>query len=176
MSDLDSAGNKNAKEIFGTSGAALAGIYTLSPSLRAVITFFADSAAVSGNRDGFTNLQLQVLLYYAQGFHLGKAYSPIFPENIEAWPQGPVVRPAWTVFQESRVLPTNELRSLGVGLSNNYQTVLLQWIYSRLGRLDSKSLAQKASQERPYLDSYVPGRGKIIPQHLMRKYFETARL
>jgi uncharacterized phage-associated protein len=41
--------------------------------------------------DLISNLKLQKLLYYAQGFHLALYDEPLFPEAIEAWTHGPVV-------------------------------------------------------------------------------------
>ena len=46
-----------------------------------------------------SNLKLQKLLYYCQGWHLGISKSPIFHEQIQAWIHGPVVP---SVFQEYR--------------------------------------------------------------------------
>lgn len=158
------------------SSAPIPGIHTLSPSLRAVISFFSESAVASRGQNNFTHLKLQVLLYYAQGFHLGRVYRPIFPENIEAWPQGPVVRPVWVVFQNYTVLPIRQIIVPVGGVFNDYQTVLLQWIYSRIGRLDGESLADRASQESPYIQSYVSEYGAVIPQPKMRRHFETASL
>ena len=41
--------------------------------------------------DYISNLKLQKLLYYAQGFHLAIFNKPLFNEPIEAWAHGPVV-------------------------------------------------------------------------------------
>lgn len=41
--------------------------------------------------DQITNLKLNKLLYYAQGVHLARTGSPLFSNQIEAWPLGPVV-------------------------------------------------------------------------------------
>lgn len=38
-----------------------------------------------------TNLKLQKLLYYQQGFHLAVFGIPLFNEDVEAWMYGPVV-------------------------------------------------------------------------------------
>jgi uncharacterized phage-associated protein len=46
-----------------------------------------------------SNLKLQKLLYYVQGWHLGLYGPPVFNEQIQAWIHGPVV-PA--VFQSYR--------------------------------------------------------------------------
>ena len=38
--------------------------------------------------DVMTNLKLQKLLYYMQGFHLAVFDTPLFDEDIEAWQYG----------------------------------------------------------------------------------------
>jgi uncharacterized phage-associated protein len=45
--------------------------------------------------DHISNLKVQKLLYYVQGFHLAIHDKPIFNENILAWQYGPVVREAY---------------------------------------------------------------------------------
>ena len=40
--------------------------------------------------DVITNLKLQKLVYYAQGFSLALCGRPLFAERIEAWQHGPV--------------------------------------------------------------------------------------
>ena len=39
-----------------------------------------------------TAKKLEKLVYYAQAWHLARHQRPLFPETIEAWAQGPVVR------------------------------------------------------------------------------------
>jgi uncharacterized phage-associated protein len=46
-----------------------------------------------------SNLKLQKLLYYCQGWHLGILSAPLFHDPIQAWVHGPVVP---NVFQEYR--------------------------------------------------------------------------
>ncbi|HSX79064.1 MAG TPA: type II toxin-antitoxin system antitoxin SocA domain-containing protein, partial [Candidatus Saccharimonadia bacterium] len=41
--------------------------------------------------DLMSNLKLQKLVYYAQGFALALLDKPLFPQCIEAWIHGPVV-------------------------------------------------------------------------------------
>jgi uncharacterized phage-associated protein len=41
--------------------------------------------------DLISNLKLQKLVYYAQGFALVLLKKPLFPQCIEAWIHGPVV-------------------------------------------------------------------------------------
>ena len=47
--------------------------------------------ASATNGELVSNLKLQKLLYYVQGFHLAVFGEPLFEEEIEAWMYGPVV-------------------------------------------------------------------------------------
>ena len=38
-----------------------------------------------------SNMKLQKMLYYQQGYHLAAFGTPLFDEDIEAWMYGPVV-------------------------------------------------------------------------------------
>jgi uncharacterized phage-associated protein len=45
-------------------------------------------------------MKLNKLTYYAHGWYLGNAHMELFPEDIEAWPHGPVVRDLYIEFKE----------------------------------------------------------------------------
>jgi len=49
--------------------------------------------------DLMSNLKLQKLVYYAQGFHLAMENSPLFNEPIEAWEHGPVCVPLYHKYK-----------------------------------------------------------------------------
>lgn len=51
--------------------------------------------------DPITNLKLQKLLYYAQGWFLALKDVALFDERIEAWPHGPVVPPVYGFFKRN---------------------------------------------------------------------------
>jgi len=44
-------------------------------------------------------LKLYKLVYYAHSWHLAFTGQPLFPEDIEAWPHGPVVRDLYIEFK-----------------------------------------------------------------------------
>jgi uncharacterized phage-associated protein len=46
-----------------------------------------------------SNLKLQKLLYYSQGYNLALTSKPIFEEPIEAWKYGPVVKGIYHQFK-----------------------------------------------------------------------------
>lgn len=60
--------------------------------------------------DRLSHLRLQKLLYYVQGWSLALRKKPMFPERIEAWAHGPVVRDLYRVFKpyEDSVIPLSK--------------------------------------------------------------------
>lgn len=49
-----------------------------------------------------SNLKLQKLLYYMQGFHLAYFDTPLFDDDIEAWMYGPVVPCVYNHFKKMK--------------------------------------------------------------------------
>jgi uncharacterized phage-associated protein len=47
-----------------------------------------------------TNLKLQKILYYAQGWYLALHNKPLFTDKIEAWVHGPVIPNAYHSFKQ----------------------------------------------------------------------------
>ncbi|WP_201546117.1 Panacea domain-containing protein [Psychrobacter sp. H7-1] len=55
--------------------------------------------AYNGEKDYISNLKLQKLLYYAQGYSLAILDKPLFDEPIECWPHGPVVSSVYHCYK-----------------------------------------------------------------------------
>ncbi|SDY02400.1 Uncharacterized phage-associated protein [Variovorax sp. YR266] len=68
-----------------------------------VIRFFQDAG------DPVSNLKLQKLLYYIQGWHLALRKQPLFPDRFEAWVHGPVVPSVYGSYKQYRWQPIIEL-------------------------------------------------------------------
>ena len=51
----------------------------------------AEKQAENEQGDGMSNLKLQKLLYFAQGWYMARYGKPLFDETMEAWRLGPVV-------------------------------------------------------------------------------------
>ena len=54
-------------------------------------------------------MKLNKIAYYAHGWHLGITGLELFPEDVEAWPHGPVVRDLYVEFKEFGRHPINRL-------------------------------------------------------------------
>lgn len=56
-------------------------------------------------------LKLYKLVYYAHAWHLGNGAGPLFSEQVEAWPHGPVVPALYEAFKGAGRNPINFLGS-----------------------------------------------------------------
>ena len=54
-------------------------------------------------------LKLYKLVYLAHAWHLGNGRGPLFPEDVEAWPHGPVVRDLYIEFKDAGRKPIGKL-------------------------------------------------------------------
>lgn len=61
---------------------------------KAVANFFL------AKQSGITQMQLQKILYYAHGWHLGFRGEPLLDEMVEAWRYGPVVPSIYHEFKD----------------------------------------------------------------------------
>ncbi|MGL4550201.1 MAG: Panacea domain-containing protein [Gemmataceae bacterium] len=58
--------------------------------------------------ESLSPMRLHKLLYYVQGWSLALLGTPLFPERIEAWKDGPVVKPYYPKFAGRRAPITPE--------------------------------------------------------------------
>lgn len=118
-----------------------------------------------------TNLKLQKLLYYQQGFHLAFFGTPLFAEDVEAWMYGPVV-PA--VYDEYSAYGSSALPEVNepVSLSEDEEE-LFNEVYDAYREFSAIGLMNRTHSERPWLDAVPHDRGTVISQESMMSYFKT---
>ena len=118
-----------------------------------------------------TNLKLQKLLYYQQGFHLAFFGTPLFAENVEAWMYGPVV-PA--VYDEYSAYGSSALPEVKepVSLSADEEE-LFNEVYDAYREFSAIGLMNRTHSERPWLDAVPHDRGTVITQESMMAYFKA---
>ncbi len=66
-----------------------------------VANYLIHLADAAEEPDHLTQLRLQKLLYYVQGWSLALRSRPIFADAIEAWAQGPVVPSVYKHFEKA---------------------------------------------------------------------------
>lgn len=117
-----------------------------------------------------SNLKLQKLLYYVQGFHLAAFGEPLFEEEIEAWMYGPVVPSVYDHYQEygnKGIEPEREVLALSPEEEALFAEVLRVYgDYSAIG------LMNLTHNESPW-KSTPEGRGNVIDKEKLRSFFKT---
>jgi len=117
-----------------------------------------------------SNLKLQKLVYYAQGFHLalfdGEA---LFDETIEAWAHGPVVPDLYHEFKDFGRNPIIK-EDLDINLTDE-QEELISEVYDVFGQFSAWKLRNMTHDETPWVDNEAIA-DEITHGELL-KYFKT---
>lgn len=98
-------------------------------------------------------MKLQKLVYYSQAWAVVWDDEPIFPEKIEAWANGPVIR---ELYQEHRGMFKVSQDTLTKGDSNNLKKKHKETINAIIKAFGNKSaqwLSDQTHSERPWLDA-----------------------
>lgn len=124
----------------------------------------------NSTEEGITNLKLQKLLYYAQGFSYQRLGRPLFEDEIEAWEYGPVVA---SVFREYRKFDGEPIRLKSkVSLSEEEERLILD-VAREYGQYTSAELVNRTHRKgTPWDQVYDSGRlHNRIPKSLIEDYF-----
>ena len=117
-----------------------------------------------------TNMKLQKLVYYAQGFHLAVYDKPLFDARIKAWAHGPVVPQLWHDYKEYGSAPI-PVEPFDIMRLSPDQRELLDEVYISYGQFSAWRLREMTHAEPPWKIAF-DGDG-VISDKEMRKYFRT---
>ena len=125
------------------------------------------------NRDGdvITNLKMQKLLYYAQAWHLVNYGSPLFPDQIEAWDLGPVIRSVYRAFKSHRASPIDYSDKKGreeARFSGRDLTYLREF-YRNFIKLTAHELVEMSHNETPWQEAHASHQS--IDNSAMKKFY-----
>jgi uncharacterized phage-associated protein len=123
--------------------------------------------------DLLSNLKLQKLCYYAQGFHLALFGKPLFEDSIEAWTHGPVVPELYHAYKQhgSGAIPMPQ--GFEVESINKDVRELLDEVYNTYGQFSAWKLRNMTHDEAPWVQAYGRGAGAVISQDSMQDFFKT---
>lgn len=124
--------------------------------------------------DSLSNLKLQKLVYYAQGFHLALTGKPLFDAAIEAWEHGPVVPALYHKFKQhgSASIPPPEN---GIDVKSYPEDVrdLLDEVYQVYGQYSAWKLRNMTHAEPPWIEAHNISPSTVISHESMKNYFRT---
>ncbi len=120
--------------------------------------------------EGITNMKMQKLLYYAQGYSLALFGMPLFNEAIEAWQYGPVVPELYHAYKQFGNTPLPQPHRETVNLFTQPEQELLNQIYYEYGQFSAWRLSDMTHQETPWRSTPING---IISHEILKSYFQT---
>lgn len=126
---------------------------------------------VSNGMELMTNMKLQKMLYYQQGFHLAVFDTPLFDEEIEAWMYGPVVPSVFEYYRsygKNGIVPSDE----DFDFEDSKEESLFNEVFKVYGIYSATGLMEMTHSETPWMSTEV-GVGNIIPKDLIRSFFKT---
>jgi uncharacterized phage-associated protein len=119
-----------------------------------------------------TQLKLQKLCYYAQGFYLAVFGEPLFYEAIEAWDYGPVVVELRQVHSHrgAETISPDEL-AFGDLIQTSVVTEHLDRVWGEFGHYSAGELVDLTHAESPWIEAYRLGQNTRISENAMKNYF-----
>lgn len=133
--------------------------------------FLAQSSEDAG--DLISNLKLQKLVYYAQGFCLALNGRPFFNEKIEAWLHGPVIPELYHQYKECGSGHISHPDEFDLDIFTPEERELLDEVYEFYGQYSAWRLRQLTHDEAPWRESYREGSNQVITLDSMNRFFET---
>lgn len=120
--------------------------------------------------DGISNLKLQKLVYYAQGFFSAIFDRPLFNENIEAWTHGPVVPSLYRSYKEhgaGRIALPDDFDKSSL---TKEEFELVEEVFEVFGQYSAWKLRNMTHEEEPWLNH--EDQADVIPLNEIKSYFK----
>lgn len=131
--------------------------------------------------DIISNLKMQKLLYYAQGYFLASYKTPLFLDRIEAWKYGPVVKSVYDRFAkyERLAIDFKELENYNASIYTKEHLDFLPFIFNKYNSLSAWELVQKTHNEiwKEYFSEYNTNEIPIdkIQEFFIKKLTDKAK-
>lgn len=121
--------------------------------------------------DVISNLKLQKLVYYAQGFHLAILDRALFRATIEAWAHGPVIPSLYHNYKKygSGSIPPPDHFDFSIFKPDSLE--VLSEVYSVFGQFSAWKLRNMTHEEPPW--KFASEGSGIITHDSMKEYFKT---
>lgn len=120
-----------------------------------------------------TSMKLQKLVYYSQAWSTVWNDDVLFNERIEAWDNGPVVRPLWEAnrgqFRVAQV-PGADVSNISAS-----QADVIDRVLEFYGDKDAQWLSDLTHLEDPWKDAFGVGKNTEITPEALSKYYGAIR-
>ncbi len=120
-----------------------------------------------------SNLKLQKMLYYLQGFFIAALGRPLFDDPIVAWQYGPVVPRVYHHFKhlgQGAIPPPTDHEPLA--FSENEESLFAE-VLEEYGQFSAIKLMKMTHQEKPWQKTFSEKPQGEIDRQLLAEHFKT---
>jgi uncharacterized phage-associated protein len=121
-----------------------------------------------------SNLKLQKLLYYAQGWHLAQTGQALFGDRMQAWSHGPVVPDVYHSFKQFKTADVrleDEDPFVWSDVDKKTSQFLIR-VWNTYGEFGAWRLRNMTHEEAPWKNHFRDGERNIeIPQEDLEAFF-----
>lgn len=133
----------------------------------------AQCNAEQNEGDPMTNLRLQKLLYFAQGWNFARMGKPLFADDFSAWPFGPVSLSVYNQFKSNERNPLYSNAPDDGALTRDELELLID-VYNAYEGYSTGALVDLSHRKGgPWDDTIKKESGKIIPKDKIAAWFKT---
>ena len=118
--------------------------------------------------DIISNLKLQKLLYYAQGYYLALYEERLFNEDLYAWQYGPVVQEIYHEFKGYGSGAIDVPSDFDFASLSEKELELINDVNSLYGQYSAVKLMEMTHNEAPWQNTAL---NQVISDKLLRDYF-----
>lgn len=119
-----------------------------------------------------TNMKLQKMMYYQQGFHLAYFGTALFEDEIEAWMYGPVVPAIYELYSNSGMNGITGDKDAEIFLTEPNEENLFAEVFRVYSAYSAIGLMEMTHNEKPWKSTPI-GKGSIIDKKIIKSYFKT---
>ena len=122
-----------------------------------------------------TNLKLQKILYYVQGYYMARFNHPLFPDEIQAWKFGPVTPNVYYAFSYYGPDPLQMLEEPEMDNCSEDEMELINRVIDEKLSMSARDLVTATHKEEPWKNATEDGAvirlNQVIEQEDIRQYF-----
>jgi uncharacterized phage-associated protein len=140
----------------------------------AVVTVHDVAAGLLSRLGSMTTMKLQKLVYYCQAWHLARYGEPLFPDDVQAWREGPVVPRLYAQHRKQYMVVDWQWGDASE--INGTAAEILDWVATRYGGFSAERLSRMTHNEVPWRiarrdDPESATSTEVIPHDLIKSYY-----
>lgn len=139
------------------------------------VSNYVISLTQNNPEENLTNMKLQKILYYLQGYYLAIFNEPLFDDSIEAWKYGPVVCQEYHAFKgyghNPIIVPESEV---SFDYLTPIQKKFIIKVYSHFRQFSPIKLMELTHEELPWVEAYEAK--EIISLEKLINFFSASEL